>query len=293
MSINPPTIGAALHYAQAQLTASSPTPQLDAAILLGYVVGSSRALLLAHSKQPLSAAQWQAFNDLLGRRANLEPIAYLVGEREFYGLPFFVDARVLVPRPETELLVERALAWIATQPAERPLVVADLGTGSGCIAVALAHHAPRCRVYGLDISVAALAVAERNVARHRLEERVALLHSDGLAALPEAVDLLVSNPPYTLLDEVDEGVRRHEPHLALDGGPDGLEAYRRLLPAAASAFNPARPAALLLEIGAWQGDDVAALARHSFPAAQVAVLPDLAGRDRVVEVVIGRPRAQK
>ncbi|MBA3469038.1 MAG: peptide chain release factor N(5)-glutamine methyltransferase [Herpetosiphonaceae bacterium] len=287
MPIHPPTIAEALRYAQTRLAAASPTPQLDAAVLLSYVVARSRALLLAHSDRSLSAAQWQAFMDLVARRVNLEPIAYLVGEREFYGLPFFVDARVLVPRPETELLVERALAWITSQPAERPLVVVDLGTGSGCIAIALAYHAPRCRVYGLDLSPAALAVAERNVARHQLGERVTLLHSDGFAALPEAVDLVVSNPPYTLLDEIDEGVRRHEPHLALDGGPDGLAAYRELLPAAAKIVCQTQPGAVLLEIGAWQGEDVAALARSIFAAASVAVLPDLAGHDRVVEVLIG------
>ncbi len=286
MSISPPTIAAALHSAQSRLAATSPTPQLDAAVLLSAVVGRSRAHLLAHSSQALTAAQWQTLNDLVERRMNLEPIAYLVGERDFYGLPFFVDARVLVPRPETELLVERALAWIATQPAERPLVVADLGTGSGCIAIALAAHVPRCRIYALDLSPAALEVAAHNVARHQLGERVTLLHSDGFAALPEAVDLVVSNPPYTLLDEVDPGVRRHEPHLALDGGPDGLKAYRTLLPAAARVLCQTQPSAVLLEIGAWQGAAVAALARGTFNAASVAVLPDLAGRDRVVEVLI-------
>lgn len=279
------TIARALQYAQASLSATSPTPALDAAVLLGHVVSLSRAMMLARHDQPLSTSQWHAFQRLIERRVNLEPVAYLVGEREFYGLPFLVDARVLVPRPETELLVAQALSWIAAQPKGRSLAVADVGTGSGCIAVALAVHAPQCRFYALDLSVDALVVAEHNIARHRVGKAITLLHSDGFAALPTPVDLVVSNPPYTLLPDVDEGVRRHEPHLALDGGADGLMVYRALIPEAARVLHPARPTAVLLEIGAWQGVDVAALGRAAFPSATIRVLPDLAGHDRVVAIL--------
>ena len=279
-------VGQLLHYTVQQLAAHSPTPQLDAAVLLSYVLHTNRAGLLAHRERMLNPNQIARFQELVQRRANLEPVAYLVGEREFYGLAFWVDARVLVPRPDTELLVERALHWIVAQ--QRPLVIADVGTGSGCIAVALAVHAPHCRVYALDISPGALAVARRNVERHNVSERVALLESDGMSALAEPVDLVVSNPPYTLLDEIDEGVHRHEPHLALDGGSDGLAVYRRVIPAAAAILRPDVPTALLLEIGAWQAAAVVQLAQAAFPHAHINVHRDLADRDRVVEVARGK-----
>jgi release factor glutamine methyltransferase len=158
--------------------------------------------------------------------------------------------------------------------------VADIGTGTGCIAVAVAANAPQARLYAVDLSPDALRVARRNIERHGLTERVLLLEGDLLDALPEPVDLLLSNPPYTILSEIDEGVRLHEPHLALDGGPDGLDVYRRLLAAAPTWVRPG--GAVMLEIGAWQAADVRKLALAAFPAAQVMVQQDLAGRDRVV-----------
>jgi release factor glutamine methyltransferase len=279
-----PTSGAALRQAAQILAAASPTPDLDAAVLLGHILGLARAALLAQYDRRLTAAEWQEFSRLVSRRAELVPVAYLIGEREFFGLPFWVDERVLVPRPDTEILVERALSWIGGRAGE--LVVADVGTGSGCIAVALAVAAPRCRIYALDISAGALEVARQNVVRHHVGPRVSLLASDLLAGLPEPADLVVSNPPYTLLDEIDEGVRRHEPHLALDGGPDGLDVYRRLIPAALAALRPRRPGAVLLEIGAWQGAEVVGLARTAAPRAAVELHQDLAGRDRVVEILV-------
>jgi release factor glutamine methyltransferase len=279
-----PTSGDALRQAAQSLAAASPTPDLDAAVLLGHILGLGRAALLAQHNRRLTAAEWQEFSRLVARRADLVPVAYLTGEREFFGLPFWVDERVLVPRPDTETLVERALGWIGGRPGE--LIVADVGTGSGCIAVALAVAAPNCRIYALDISAGALEVARQNVVRHNVGQRVSLLPSDLLAELPEPVDLVVSNPPYTLLDEIDEGVRRHEPHLALDGGPDGLDLYRRLIPAALAALRPGRPGAVLLEIGAWQGAEVTGLARAAAPRATVELRQDLAGRDRVVEILV-------
>ncbi|HYF61323.1 MAG TPA: HemK/PrmC family methyltransferase, partial [Herpetosiphonaceae bacterium] len=150
MISDPPTCGAALRQAAQTLAAASPTPDLDAAVLLGHILGLGRAALLAERDRSLSAAEWQEFSRLIARRAELVPVAYLTGEREFFGLPFWVDGRVLVPRPDTEILVERALDWIGRRGGE--LAVADVGTGSGCIAVALAVSAPHCRIYALDIS---------------------------------------------------------------------------------------------------------------------------------------------
>jgi release factor glutamine methyltransferase len=281
MNESPPTIAQALGWAAEYLRASSPTARLDAELLLAYVLGWGRARLLAEGRWPLDQQQESAFHSLVARRAALEPVAYLIGHKEFYGLDFAVDSSVLVPRPETELLVERTLERLKVRTFER-LVVVDVGTGSGAIAVALAVHLPVARIIAIDISPAALELARRNVERHGLAGRVRLLQGDLLDPLDQPVDLIVSNPPYTILSEIDAGVRRHEPRLALDGGPDGLELYRRLLAAAPTKLRP--DGAVLLEIGATQAAAVAELARRAFPEAWVSVHQDLAGRDRVVVV---------
>jgi release factor glutamine methyltransferase len=294
------TIAHALAWATDQLRAASKTSRLDAELLLGHILGWSRARVLAESRASLSSAQQTAFRELIARRAALEPVAYLVGHKEFYGLDFLVDRHVLVPRPETELLVELTLEYARAKnqeprTAEADLaddlgfsvlssrfLVADIGTGSGCIAVALAVHLPRALVYATDISPQALRVARQNVERHAVAERVRLVEGDLVSELREPVDLLVSNPPYTILSEIDEGVRRYEPHLALDGGADGLAIYQQLLAAAPSKLRPG--GAVLLEIGATQGAAVVELARSHVPAARVELHQDLAGLDRVVTI---------
>ncbi len=276
-------IASALQAATEQLRSASPTARLDAEILLAHVNGITRAALLARLTDPLAEAAQARFEQLVERRRDGEPIAYLTGEREFFGLSFEVDRRVLVPRPETELLVEAALR-VSARFAERDEIrIADIGVGSGAIAVALAVHLPRARVWAVDLSPAALDVARANVRRHGVAQRVILLQGNSLAALPGPVDLLVSNPPYTVLAEVDDNVRRHEPHLALDGGPAGLDVIRELF---ASAPRFLRGGVMLVEIGAWQGDAVCAMARAAFPDGVVTVHRDLAGLDRVVEVVV-------
>lgn len=282
------TTHALLTAATERLRASSETPRLDAELLLAHALGWSRTRLLAERQHMPEQAQIEAFDSFVARRENLEPVAYIVGHKEFYGLDFAVDRRVLVPRPETELLVERALA-LAGRLAEnegrkldRPLRIVDIGTGSGAIAVALALNLPDAEITAVDLSPDALAVAAINVARHNLAERVQLMQGDLLEPLDGQFDLIVSNPPYTIIDEIDEGVRRHEPHLALDGGVEGLEVYKRLLAQAPARLQTG--GALLLEIGAWQGQALVALARATFPDAQVALYRDLAGHDRVVEV---------
>lgn len=294
------TIGAALAWAAGLLRQAGATPRLDAELLLAHVLGWPRARLLAEGRQPLAADQLAAFGLLVERRRALEPVAYLTGHKEFFGRDFLVDRRVLVPRPETELLVELALERTRTKNQEpgtarhqsgsgsrfsvlgSPLLIADIGTGSGCIAITLALELPAAELLAVDLSPGALAVARANAERHGVAGRVRLLQGDLLAPLETPVDLLVSNPPYTVLATIDENVRRHEPHLALDGGPDGLALYRRLLAGAPARLRPG--GSLLLEIGANQGAAVAALARAAFPASQVAVQRDLAGLDRVLTV---------
>lgn len=287
----PTTITDTLAAGRAQLHATSPTPRLDAELLLAHVLSWPRARLLAEGRTQLTTAHQAAFSALIERRRALEPVAYLIGHREFYGLDFVVDPRVLVPRPETELLVELALGFAQqltvanhnSHSSTSSVVIADIGTGSGSIAVALAVHIPTAQIIATDISPDALAVAQLNAARHGVGARIALHQGDLLAPLDEPVDLLVSNPPYTILSEIDAGVRRYEPHRALDGGSDGLELYRRLLAAAPARLRPG--GVMLLEIGATQGAAVVALAQQAFPAAlRIHIHKDLAGLDRVVTI---------
>jgi release factor glutamine methyltransferase len=289
----PSTIAELLRAATAELSATSPTPRLDADLLLACVLGWPRARLLAERSHQPAPAQADAFAMLVARRAALEPVAYLVGHREFYGLELEVTPAVLVPRPETELLVELAIAeardrggaqHVAPLRGDAPLrlTIADIGTGSGAIAIALAAQLPAATIYATDLSAEALAVAARNCARHGLGGRVQLLQGDLMAPLPTRVDIIVSNPPYTILAEVEANVRAHEPHLALDGGPDGADIYRRLIPALAAYLHPG--GAALLEIGAWQGEIVTALVHAHYPQARVRLHRDLAGHARVVAV---------
>jgi len=283
------TIAQALAWATHDLRATSETPRLDAELLLGHVLGWGRARLLAEGRLGLTEAQATVFRDLVMRRAALEPVAYLIGHKEFYGIDFTIDQRVLMPRPETELLVELALGFARQRTNDerrnldsaglrrssfvvRPLSIADIGTGSGAIAVALALHMPEARIDAIDISPDALALARQNVDRHGLAERVRLLQGDLLDPLATSVDLIVSNPPYTILVEIDQGVRRYEPHQALDGGADGLELYRRLLNQAPAKLRPG--GAVLLEIGATQAAAVMDLAQRAFPNAIVSVHRD-------------------
>ncbi len=282
MSHTHPTVRSALQWAQAQLSTTSPTAQLDAAVLLAHGLHISRAALYAAGQQQLSAHEWSAFQAQIAQRRSGVPVAYITGSREFFGLELHVTPAVLVPRPDTEILVEAALRWIGAQ--QQPLTIADVGTGSGCIAVALAANAAHVHVYALDLSPAALAVARSNVQQHSLSTHVTLLESNVLQALPAPVNLIVSNPPYTLLDEIDSNVRAHEPQLALDGGPDGLDCYRTWMPAMAQALVASGPRAVMLEIGAWQGSAVADLAASIWPTASITIWPDLAGRDRVVDI---------
>ncbi len=285
------TVRQLLAIATTTLRTISSTPHLDAELLLAHVLGWSRAYLLAEYAYIPSANHVAAFQQLIQRRAYGEPVAYLVGYRSFYGLDLLVDQRVLVPRPETELLVDLArsiiqaqLAWMAVDRSVPAYHVADVGTGSGAVAIALAVHLPDIHIYATDISEAALQVAHTNVERYAVGNQITLLHGDLVAPLPRKVDLLVSNPPYTILAEIDANVRDHEPHLALDGGPDGLAIYRRLLEVAPAWVEPG--GSILLEIGATQATTVSALAHTMVPLSQVTVHRDLAGRNRVLAVRI-------
>jgi release factor glutamine methyltransferase len=280
-------IGDALQWATRLLAATSPTPRLDAEVLLAHIIGKSRTYVLTERQQSLSQTDLTAFETAIERRRQLEPVAYIIGHKEFYGLDFIVDRRVLIPRPETELLVDLALQWYAEHStlSGTPLQIADIGTGSGCIAVSLAVYVPRAEIWAVDISRDALEVAQLNAEQHGVADRVNWLHGDGANALPHSMSLIVSNPPYTILAEVNPDVWRWEPHLALDGGQhQGFEAVARLLAQIPSKLQT--PGAVLVEIGAWQGAQAKVTAHKIFSEAQISLQKDLAGHDRVLAIEI-------
>ncbi|NLV74993.1 MAG: peptide chain release factor N(5)-glutamine methyltransferase [Chloroflexi bacterium] len=257
------------------------TPELDSRLLLQRVTGLAHAQLYLSGQQPLTASQRQQLDGLLARRLRREPMAYILGQRAFYDLELEVTPDVLVPRPETEALVEAAIAW-GGQFARRAWAV-DVGTGSGAIALALARHLSATMVAGLDISLDALRVAKRNAQRVDVTERVMLLNSDLLAALREPFALVCANLPYlptAILTQRQPEVRDYEPRLALDGGTDGLVLIRRLCEMLPTRL--AKRALVLLEIDQGQGETVSALLSAVRPGAQIRVLRDYAGYERVV-----------
>lgn len=258
---------------------------LDAQVLLANLMERERGWLLAHPEAALDGRQASCFRALVERCAAGEPVAYLTGRREFFGLSFDVSPAVLIPRPETEHLVEAALEWAKPR---QPLAIADVGTGSGAIAVSLAVHLPGARLVATDTSRPALGVAARNAARHAVDDRIGLVQTDLLRGLRPYFDLIVANPPYIPSGQLaDLAVARYEPHAALDGGPDGLDVVRRLLASVPRLL--AVDGLLLVEIGAEQGAAVTALARESWPGADVAVLRDYAGHERLLRVELRGP----
>ena len=231
---------------------------LDAGLLACTALGCDRAALASRLREEEPPGFADRFAALLARRARREPMAYVLGEREFWGLPFEVNPAVLVPRPETELIVEEAVRLAATAP---PRIILDVCTGSGCLAVALAHEFPGAAVVATDISADALEVARRNAARNGVADRVAFQQADMLDGVATRADLIVCNPPY--VNSGDEPglmpeVRGYEPHIALFGGADGLLFVRRLLATAPAHLNPG--GRLLVEVGYDQDDRVADLA---------------------------------
>jgi release factor glutamine methyltransferase len=252
-------------------------PRRDAELLLLHIIKRDRAFLLTHPDTEITAEQQTQYNEWLRRRAAHEPIQYILGEHEFFGLTFAVTPDVLIPRPETEHLVEALLERV---PHDRLLRIADIGTGSGAIAVALAHALPQAKVTAVDISDAALAVARRNADTHRVVDRICFLKSDLLSAVAgELFDAIVSNPPYVA--EVDWGslepqVIDYEPASALFAGPSGLDVYERLIPQAREALKPG--GWLLMEIGQGQRD---ALVRLLSGWNSVGFVDDLQGIPRV------------
>lgn len=261
----------------------SASPRLDAEVLLAHVLQIDRVgLYLAHDR-PLDGDERARYRRSIERRRLGEPVAYITGTREFYALAFAVDARVLVPRPETELLVEEAIRLVG--PAREAGRVLDVGTGSGAIVVAILHECPALRGDATDVSADALAVAEANAARHGVGDRLRLLAGtlDEPVAADAPYDLVVANLPYIPSAEIaglPASVKDFEPHGALDGGPDGLALVRRLVARAPALLAPG--ACLLLEVGMGQASTVAADAEALPELEPARIVPDHAGIDRVV-----------
>jgi len=281
------TVRAALIWATDVLSqAGVSLPRLDAEVLLAYVLGWKRTRLYASPDHELPDAQRQAFLRSLERRQSREPVAYIIGYREFYGLDFVVDRRVLIPRPETELLVEYALQSVTRlQKQGQRLLLADIGTGSGAVAISLAVNLPTAIVHATEASAEATEIAALNVAHHGMSSRVQLLLGDLLDPLPDPVHIIVANLPYIPTEQLASlmpEVAAYEPRAALDGGEDGLVHIRRLLTQAEHWLLP--NGVILMEIGFDQGQEVLALAMQRYPAAEVELFQDYAGLDRIVRI---------
>jgi release factor glutamine methyltransferase len=283
------TVREALAKGMQLLAQQESDARLDAQVLLGHVIGADRAHLLAYPERDISNEQFQQYWQLIDRRSHGEPVAYLTGHKEFFGLDFCVDRRVLIPRPETELLVEAALGVIRDRIAAGPMpVVADIGTGSGAIAIAIAVEEPRLPyLYACDISAEALEVARVNCQHHHVETRVRLLQGDLLAPLPEPVDLLIANLPYVGTEEttaIAPDILDYEPHLALLSGPYGLSHIQRLFVEAQQSGMLRRDGMLLLEIGYQQCEPLTNLLHDLWPQARVNCRQDYAGWNRLMQV---------
>jgi release factor glutamine methyltransferase len=278
-------------------SSTSDTPSLDGQVLLAHILNKPRSWILAHPEAALTPVQQQDLEQAVSRLQAGEPLPYVLGHWEFFGLEFQVTPDVLIPRPETELLVEQALDWLRRHPSARNAI--DVGTGSGCIAISLATHIPDLHLLATDLSFSALQIARRNAQKHSVIDRIDFVQADLLNWLnverstfsvvlnrnvsPPTFDLIVANLPYipaeTLLTLAVYG---KEPTIALDGGQDGLDLVRRLL-----SQSPARLATgglLLLEIEHRQGPPALALAQDAFLQAKVDVLKDLNGYDRILRV---------
>jgi len=275
------TLIQALNHAREILVANNvEDASLESELLLRHALKISRVQLYQNLNQELKPKQEKTFRELIKRRLSGEPTAYITGHREFYGSDFYVDFNALIPRPESELLVERALALAQNRPIS---TIAEIGTGGGAIAISLALNLPQAKIYATDISAPALKVALFNCRKHGVLNRIHLLQGDMLDPLPEPVDLIIANLPYVKEPELC-CLTDFEPRLALNGGADGLDKIRQLCRQVSYKLRP--DGCLLLEIGQGQGRAVTTLLHSLFPSAKIEVIPDLGGIERVVSLTL-------
>ncbi len=275
------TLKQALSHARRTLAANNiEDALLECKLLLRHALNISQIQLYLDLDHELSLKQEATFWELVKRRLNGEPVAYIINHGEFYGLDFYVDSRVLIPRPESETMVEKALNYAQNCPVS---TIAEIGTGCGAIAISLALNLRRAGIYATDISAAALEVALFNCQKHGVADRIRLLQGNMLDPLPEPVDLIVANLPYVKESELPRVRSAHfEPLLALNGGSDGLEKICQLCRQVGDKLRPG--GYLLLEIGQGQGRAVTTFLHNLFPSARIEVTPDLSGIDRVVSL---------
>lgn len=266
-----------------RLESHSDTPQLDAQVLLAHITGKNRAWVAAHPEYEMDENQLELAVKKLEAG---EPLPYVLGKWEFFGLEFSLTPDVLIPRPETELLVEKALTWLKANPEKR--CMADIGTGSGAIAISIAKHTPNAQIIATDISPAAIQIAKRNAIKNNVHEQIEFIECDllpnsSLRLHPSSFDLLCSNPPY-IPTAILQGLSifGREPTLALDGGADGLNVYRRLFQLAPNWLTS--NGMMLLEIESTLGEAVFNLAHASFPNSEIQLHQDLAGLDRLIQI---------
>lgn len=257
--------------------------RLEAELLLSKVTGWPRPVVLIHDDKPVPEEALARFHELTARRCNREPLQQILGDTEFFGLKILVDRNVMAPRPETELLVEQVIKrW---RPGFRKIL--DIGTGSGCLAVALAKNLPECTVEAIDISEEAITTARRNLALHLLESRVRLIRGDLFPDGGGIYDVIVSNPPYIPSSQIDglmPEVSIYEPRIALDGGVDGLEYYRRMIERLGRHL--ASPGLVVLEVGDGQAGTVSEMIARGLTKAEVEILPDFCGHKRIVSASV-------
>ena len=280
--INPLSIREAYENIVQRLAAVSETAHLDAQVLLAHIMGVNRTWIIAHPEEKLTIDQYNELERLLSRLQQGEPLPYVLGHWEFYGLDFKVAPSVLIPRPETELLVENALKWLREHPSRR--IGIYVGSGSGCIAAALTFNIPDLKMVASDISFWALKLARENLDTLGVAERVYTVQSDLLTAFARtSFDMICANLPYietNTLKSLD--VSRYEPTSALDGGVDGIAIISRLFELAPGRLSPG--GCMLMEIESTHGETVYKLAKSAFPRAKVSLLQDLTGHDRLLHI---------
>ena len=274
------TISGILSWTQGHFEKWRPeTPRLDAELLLAFVLGCSRLDLYLKADQPLNQKERKAYRELVQQRADGCPIAYLIGEKEFWSLNFLVDKNVLTPRPETEIMIETALNCPS------PFKILDLGTGSGVLAIVMAKKVPDCEVVALEIDPKALSIAKENAKVHGVDDRVEFIYGD-----LKKVDwrgkysMILSNPPYIPsvdIQKIMPEVKNYEPLKALDGGLDGLDFYRDIIPKASDQLE--KNGYLILEIGHSQAGEVTGIFENSSSYNNIQVIPDYSGYDRVIK----------
>jgi len=266
---------------------------VEAELLLGHVLRMTKTQLYTEPERVLTSAETRHLWRLVQRRLDHEPTAYILGHCEFYGIDFCIGCHTFIPRPETELLAEKAVELAhCISHLGKQITVADIGTGCGAIAISLALALPQAKIYATDFSASALQVAEINCRRHGVNSQVELLQGNLLEPLPQPVDMIVANLPYIKdceFKDLNPEIRNFEPTMALAGGEDGLDKIQQVLeqmPGKLSTHRGGCSACLLLEIGQGQGGMATLLIKSYFPQASIELIPDLGGIERVVKVIL-------